>query len=352
MAQQNGHHETGLARVTHSQSGAIEPENMADLRAFAAAAAASGFYGAKSPEQALMLAMTGKDLGLSYTQALRAFHVVQGKPVLSADGMVAAVLASGKAEYFRTVEKTTERVTVETKRRGDPAPTSYTYTMSDAKAAGLTGKDNWKSHPAAMLAARAKSALARDVYPDVLLGMYDPDEIDGAAPVQSGVVLTPTQPAAHTPEEPVDVRPLFYAIESATTADALAEVSTRIKAATPSLPDSVTRALRAAYGTRKRELAPKPEATPEADTREPGSDGLVWASDSARRAWRLRKSVCTHSAKTSRCRLTRAAPRRSPARQRTRRSKRSSVTAASPMICRRRSCRGWRRLGCCTIRTS
>ena len=36
----------------------------------------------------------------------------------------------------------------------------------------------------------------------------------------------------------------------------------------------------------------------------------LWASDSARRGWRLRKSVCTHSAKTSRCRLTRAAPRR------------------------------------------
>lgn len=269
MAQQNGHHETGLARVGNDHTGAIEPTNMAELRAFSAAAAATGFFGAKSPEQALILAMTGKDLGLSYTQALRAFHVVQGKPVLSADGMVAAVLASGKARYFRTTEKTPERCTVETLRVGDEKPTSYTYTMADAKLAGLTGKDNWKSHPAAMLAARAKAALARDVYPDVLLGMYDPDEIEGAAPVQSGVVLTPTQPAAPAAEpERVDARPLFDAIESATTADALAEVSTRIKAATPSLPDSVTRALRAAYGTRKRELAPKETAE-----REPGSDG-------------------------------------------------------------------------------
>lgn len=304
MAQQNGHHETGLARVGNDHTGAIEPTNMAELRAFSAAAAATGFFGAKSPEQALILAMTGKDLGLSYTQALRAFHVVQGKPVLSADGMVAAVLASGKARYFRTTEKTAERCTVETMRVGDEKPTSYTYTMADAKLAGLTGKDNWKSHPAAMLAARAKAALARDVYPDVLLGMYDPDEIEG--PVQSGVVLTPTQPAAPAAEPVrVDAKPLFDAIESATTADALAEVSTRIKAATPSLPDSVTRALRAAYGTRKRELAPKETAE-----REPGSDGLAWVSGSHRRAWRLRKSVCTRSAKTSRCRLTRAAPRR------------------------------------------
>ena len=265
MAQQNGHHETGLARVGNDHTGAIEPTNMAELRAFSAAAAATGFFGANSPERALILAMTGKDLGLSYTQALRAFHVVQGKPVLSADGMVAAVLASGKARYFRTTEKTPERCTVETLRVGDEKPTSYTYTMSDAKAAGLTGKDNWKSHPAAMLAARAKAALARDVYPDVLLGMYDPDEIEGG-PVRSDVVAVPVAPAAEP--ERVDARPLFDAIESATTADALAEVSTRIKAATPSLPDSVTRALRAAYGTRKRELAPKETAE-----REPGSDG-------------------------------------------------------------------------------
>lgn len=261
---------TGLARVDD-----IQPTNMAELRAFAGAAASTGFYGAKSPEQALLLAMTGKDLGMTYTMALRAFHVVQGKPVLSADGMVAAVLSSGKAKFFRTVEKTTDRVTVETQRNGDPAPTSYTYTMADAKAAGLTGKDNWRSHPAAMLAARAKSALARDVYPDVLLGMYDPDEIEGAAPVQSGVVLTPTQPAAPAAEpERVDAKPLFSAIEAAADADALAEVSTQIKAATPSLPDSVVKALRAAYGQRKRDLAPKPAPVIEEPAeREPGAEG-------------------------------------------------------------------------------
>jgi hypothetical protein len=257
---------TGLARVSDD----IQPTNMAELRAFAGAAASTGFYGAKSPEQALLLAMTGKDLGMTYTMALRAFHVVQGKPVLSADGMVAAVLSSGKAKFFRTVEKTTDRVTVETQRNGDPTPTSYTYTMADAKAAGLTGKDNWKSHPAAMLAARAKSALARDVYPDVLLGMYDPDEIEG--PIQSGAVLTPAAPAPEP--ERVDAKPLFDAIHAATTPDALADVSTQIKAATPSLPDSVVKALRAAYGQRKRDLTPKPEPVAEAvEEREPGSDG-------------------------------------------------------------------------------
>lgn len=155
----------------------IEPTNMNELQVFAKTAAASGFYGAKNPEQALMIAMSGRDLGLSYTQALRAFHVINGRPAMSADGMVAVCLGHGDVcEYFVTVETSAERCTVETKRRGSPQPQRLTFTLAEAKAAGLSG-GNWAKFPAAMLRARAKSALARDVYPDLLMGLYDPDEV-------------------------------------------------------------------------------------------------------------------------------------------------------------------------------
>ena len=49
--------------------------------------------------------------------------------------------------------------------------------MADAVTAGLAGGDNWRKHPKAMLRARALSAIARLVYPDLLLGVYDPDEL-------------------------------------------------------------------------------------------------------------------------------------------------------------------------------
>jgi len=41
-----------------------------------------------------------------------------------------------------------------------------------AKSAALHQKDNWRTFPRAMLASRAKSELARDVYPDVLAGCF------------------------------------------------------------------------------------------------------------------------------------------------------------------------------------
>jgi hypothetical protein len=175
----------------------IVPRDFNELRAFAKDAADSGFFGAKNPVQALMLTMSGRDLGLSYTQALRAFHVVSGRPTMSADGMVAVCLGrKDVCAYFSTIESTPDHAIVETHRVGAPSPQRLTYSMSDAKAAGLTGKDTWRQHPAAMLRARAKAALARDVYPDLLMGLYDPDELGESKPEpkRRGVELRPVEP--------------------------------------------------------------------------------------------------------------------------------------------------------------
>jgi hypothetical protein len=155
----------------------VEPTSMAELKDFAKIAASSKFYGAETPEQALMLAMTGRDLGLSYSQSLRAFHVIKGKPSLSADGMVAVCLQHRDVcEYFRPVRVTDTEAVWVTKRVGAD-PIEYTFTMEDAKAAGLTSSDMYRKHPKRMLSARCKSFLARDVYTELLLGLYDEDEV-------------------------------------------------------------------------------------------------------------------------------------------------------------------------------
>lgn len=130
---------------------------------------------AGKPADILVTLMAGHELGLTPMASIRGIHVIKGKPVLSADLMVAVVLGSGKASYFRRVGETDDAVTYETHRIGSPEPQRCTWTAAQAKRAGLVG-DNWRLYPRAMLAARAKSELARDVYPDVLAGCYDPDE--------------------------------------------------------------------------------------------------------------------------------------------------------------------------------
>jgi len=167
------------------QDGAMQPASFQELRALAKDAADSKFFGMASPQQALVAMMAGKDLGLSYMQSLRAFHIIEGRPALSAEAMVAVCLGRPDVcEFFRTVSVSSLAATVETKRVGSE-PRQETFTVEDAKTAGLVKeKGNWVKYPGRMCLARARSFLARDVYPDLLMGLYDPDELEAhqAAP--------------------------------------------------------------------------------------------------------------------------------------------------------------------------
>jgi hypothetical protein len=139
--------------------------------------------------------MAGQELGLPPMAAIRGVHVVQGKSVLSADTRVGIVLGSGLAEYFVCVEDSLTGATYETKRKGSPVPQRCTWGIDDAKRSGFNTKENYRLHPRAMFKARAKAMLARDVYPDVLAGCYDPDElahVGGAAPI----MVPPREPDA------------------------------------------------------------------------------------------------------------------------------------------------------------
>jgi hypothetical protein len=135
----------------------------------------------KSAGQVIIIAMAGRDFGLTATQSLRCIHVIQGRPTMSAELLAGLVMKHPACDYFQMVESTPESATYETHRKGHPRPSTIRYTLDDAKRAGLTGKDVWKSHPAAMLRARASAALARAVYPDATLGMYATEEMDYSA---------------------------------------------------------------------------------------------------------------------------------------------------------------------------
>jgi hypothetical protein len=173
------------------------------------------------PADVLVSIMAGAELGLPPMASIRGIYVVNGKPTLAADTMMGVVLASGLAEYFVQTESSATSVTFETKRKGSPVAQRCTWTMDDAKRAGVSRKDTWTSFPRQMLAARAKAELARSAYPDVLSGVYDPDEL--SVPV--------TRMSSHEPSEPIEdaevvASPFIAAIEAATTLDELQALTT------------------------------------------------------------------------------------------------------------------------------
>lgn len=139
-----------------------------------------GAYG--SPQAVLSTVLAGRELGLQAMASLRAIHIVEGKPTLSADLIRAMVIRSGLATYFRCSERTAQRATFVTKRGDDPEM-ALTFTIEEARAA-FSGKQEawdksgWGKNPADMLVARAGAKLARLVYPDVVHGLYAPEEFD------------------------------------------------------------------------------------------------------------------------------------------------------------------------------
>lgn len=181
--------------MTNGLSRTLEPQTLEEATQLARAAVASKLYSVASPEAALMILLTGRDLGLTASQSFRAVYIVSGKPVVSSDAMVAAIRRSGLCESWRVVESTAERCTIATLRKGEPECESETFTREDAERAGLWRKDVWRQYPRDMLRHRAAAGLARRVYPDVILGCYAPGEIDEepARAVVEQVRITPEE---------------------------------------------------------------------------------------------------------------------------------------------------------------
>jgi hypothetical protein len=138
---------------------------------------ASGFLpnSINTPEKAVAIILAGRELNIGAWQALQTINVIQGKPTVSPQLMLALINSSGQLEDMK-VDGDAKGCTVMMKRRGRQ-PHTETFSYADATALGLTGKDNYKKQPAVMLRWRAVAACARIVFPDVILGLYTPDEM-------------------------------------------------------------------------------------------------------------------------------------------------------------------------------
>lgn len=165
------------------------------------------FPGIQSAEQLAVICGYGAALGLNPMAAPFQIHIMHGRPTLSAGAIMGLVLQSPVCDYFECEETSSERATFVTKRKGGKGEQRLTFTVADAKRAGLLSNKMWQKYPAEMLRARAGTALARMAYPDVLQGAYASEEFEGAGPAEPPRVLNPERvsstPAAVAAPDPV-----------------------------------------------------------------------------------------------------------------------------------------------------
>lgn len=128
------------------------------------------------PGNCLIAMQWGSEVGLKAMQALQNIAVINGRPAMWGDAVIALVRGSSLCELIIETDDG-HAATCRVKRRGEPEQ-SRTFSLDDAKQAGLLGKQGpWSQYPKRMRQMRARAFALRDVFPDVLRGLPVAEEI-------------------------------------------------------------------------------------------------------------------------------------------------------------------------------
>jgi RecT family len=163
---------------------AIVPQSMDEAFRLAQAICAAGMAprGMDTPEKAMIAIMRGLEVGLTPMMALDKIAIVNGRPVIWGDGAIGLVRGSGLCDYVKEyIEGDGDnRVAVcAAKRKGEADPIERRFSVADAKKASLWGKSGpWQQFPERMLQMRARAFALRDLFADVLGGLYLKEEIE------------------------------------------------------------------------------------------------------------------------------------------------------------------------------
>lgn len=128
-----------------------------------------------TPEKALAIAMTSKELGIPMMEGFRSINVIQGKPCVSPQLMLALANRTGQVQDIQ-YDSNDERCRVTITRKGR-TPHTEEFGRKEATDLGLIGRDNYKKQFQIMARWRALAAALRVVFPDVVLGLYSPEEM-------------------------------------------------------------------------------------------------------------------------------------------------------------------------------
>ena len=160
-------------------SNALAHIPISDVEKMATAMAKSGLFGMKTSDQAFALMLLCQAEGMHPAIAVRDFHIIQGRPALKADAMLARFQAAGGSVVWK--EYTDEQVTgVFSHPQGGTLELGWS--LAQAKRIGIANKDNWSKYPRAMLRARTISEGIRAVFPGCVVGVYTPEEVQDFEP--------------------------------------------------------------------------------------------------------------------------------------------------------------------------
>ena len=132
-------------------------------------------------EEAFARIVAGATMGMQPIQAINGIAMINGHPTLHSDSIPCTVMASGLVrgmKYKFEGEGDNMSCTFYVRRKGVEEYQEWTYSMEDARKAGLLSNPVWQKHPKKMLFNRARTWCFRNTFPDVIGNVYTPDEVE------------------------------------------------------------------------------------------------------------------------------------------------------------------------------
>lgn len=182
-----------------------------------------------NPTNTAVAIMMGQEIGLNPFQALQNITVINGRPALWGDAMLALVQNHPAYEAIEeTIEGTGENLTAICRvKRKKGEWHEVRFSVSDARTAGLWGKNGpWKTYPKRMLALRARGFALRNQFADALKGLISKEEAEDLPPAPKNITPSAKTPAPAVPTPALDISAtdnLLNNMRSATTEEALRE---------------------------------------------------------------------------------------------------------------------------------
>ncbi|GAO97903.1 hypothetical protein Cva_00544 [Caedimonas varicaedens] len=129
------------------------------------------------PHDAAVAILFGQSIGLSWGHSLLNISMINGRPTVWGDAMLALCKKSPSFEDMdEEYNEETKTAICLVKRKGYKEQVR-TFSYEDAQRAGLVKKDNWVKYPKRMLQMRARAFALRDVFPDILQGLSSAEEV-------------------------------------------------------------------------------------------------------------------------------------------------------------------------------
>lgn len=177
---------------------AIIPRSLEETFRLAGAIYASGMApnSLNSPEKVMVAIIAGAELGMPPFQSLQSFAVINNRPAIWGDGLIAVVRSHGfKVREWLEGEGDDMVARCEVTRPDSGEVIPGEFSVADAKKANLWGKAGpWQSSPKRMLKMRARGFACRDGAADVLRGFQLREEVEDYQPIRE----VPTPPAGLT----------------------------------------------------------------------------------------------------------------------------------------------------------